>query len=288
METEHQVPDEAAAPALRRWAAAAWRRFRKVSPWAWGLVLVVVTYTWYFSSQSLDIHHGLGTATYDYALYDQGVWLLSDFKAPFITLMGRNLLGDHTSFILLLLVPIYWVAPGAWVLLGTQSLAAALGAVPVFLYARERLANGAVALLLASLFLLHPALHWTNLEDFHPDTYLVPLIGFAIYGALTRRWRLYAICVLLALLVKEDVALVIIPLGIWVALRRDRAIGLVTIGAGAAFGFVMMLIVMKALTGTTVPNAWRIPVGGVTGLIGESLSRPGNVIDYFRAAPRPF
>ena len=36
---------------------------------------------------------------------------MSRFHAPFVTLMGRNLFGDHTSFILVLLVPFYWLVP---------------------------------------------------------------------------------------------------------------------------------------------------------------------------------
>ncbi len=95
----------------------------------------VLIWTWYFTVRSLNIHHALGTATYDSALYDQGMWLLSQFDAPFVTLMGRNLFGDHTSFVLLFLVPLYWIAPGAWIMFTAQSAAIAAGAIPVFLYA---------------------------------------------------------------------------------------------------------------------------------------------------------
>ncbi|MCJ7726977.1 MAG: DUF2079 domain-containing protein, partial [Acidimicrobiia bacterium] len=267
---------------------AAWLRLRGMSPWAWAMVAVVVAFTWYFTRLSLNIHRGLGTATFDYGLYDQGVWLLSRFKAPFVTLMGRNLLGDHTSFILVLLAPAYWIAPGAGTLLGSQALAAALGAVPVFLYAGRRLGNQGVALLVAVLFLLHPALQWTALEDFHPDMYLVPLVGFAIYGALTRRWVMYAVCVALALMVKEDVALVIVPLGVWVAVRRDRTIGLATIGAAVAWALFAALVVMRGLIGVAAPNAWRIPFGGVGGFLVETVTRPGNVLDYLRGDGRPW
>jgi uncharacterized membrane protein len=273
---------------LRLFAAAVGARLLRVTVWQWAMAAVVLLYAWYFTSLSLEMHRGLGTSTFDYGLYDQGVWLISRFKAPFVTLMGRNLFGDHTSFILILLAPIYWVAPGAGTLLGTQSLAAALGAVPVFLYARLRLGSEALALLLGSLFLLHPALQWTNLEDFHPDMYLVPLVTFGLYAALTSKWRMYAVCVAFALLVKEDVALVTIPLGIWVAWRRDLVIGLATIGASVAYAFFAMLVVIGGLSGAIVPNAWRIPFGGVGGFLGEIATRPGNVFDYLRADDRPW
>ncbi|MEM1333762.1 MAG: DUF2079 domain-containing protein, partial [Actinomycetota bacterium] len=182
----------------------------------------VLGYVWYFSVRSLNNHHALGTSTYDSALYDQGVWLLSRFEEPFVTLMGRNLFGDHTSFVLLFLVPIYWVFPGAGVLFIAQSVAIGAGAIPVFLYGRKRLGNEWYALFAAFAYLVHPAVGWTNLENFHPDGFLGAFVGFAIYAALERRWRMYAVFVVLSLLVKEDASLVVVPLGVWVALQRDR------------------------------------------------------------------
>src|SRR6056297_4215791 len=44
--------------------------------------LAVAVWTWYFTARSLDIHHGLGTASYDSALYDQGMWLLCGSRRP--------------------------------------------------------------------------------------------------------------------------------------------------------------------------------------------------------------
>ena len=248
----------------------------------------VVIWTWYFSVRSLNIHHALGTATYDSALYDQGMWLLSRFEAPFVTLMGRNLFGDHTSFVLLFLVPLYWIAPGAWIMFTAQSAAIAAGAIPVFLYARTRLGNEWWALLGAGTYLLHPAVGWTNLENFHPDAFLGVFVGFAIYAALERKWRLYAVFVVLSLLVKEDVSLVIVPLGIWVAIRRDRRIGLLTVFGSLAFMAVAMLVVMRSLIGVPTRNTWRIPFGGVGGLIDTTFTNPTRLVEHLRSDGRPW
>ena len=65
-------------------------RLRNVAPLTWVLILLIGAYTAFFTNRTLDIHHGLGTSSYDSGLYDQGVWLMSRFKAPFVTLMGRN------------------------------------------------------------------------------------------------------------------------------------------------------------------------------------------------------
>ena len=260
------------------------------------IALAVVLYSAYFTQRSLDIHHGLGTASYDSALYDQGMWLLSRGESPFVTLMGRNMFGDHTSFILLFLVPLYWVAPGAWIMFFAQSAAIGAGAIPIFLYGRNRLGSEWMALVGGLVYLVHPAVGWTNLENFHPDAFLGVLVGCAIYGALERKWRVYGVFVVLSLMVKEDVSLVIVPLGIWVALRRDRRIGLITIFGSILFMFTAMYVVIRGLIGVPTRNAWRLPfsqdgdstVRGATRLVETAVTSPKELADHLRAENRPW
>lgn len=287
VENVDEIPEVVAPtrglPGQRLSAAA-----QRATPWQGVLAVMVIAYTWYFTKISIDVHQGLGTSSYDVGLYDQGVWLMSRFKAPFVTLMGRNLMGDHTSFILVFLAPFYWLFPSINTLFFFQSLALGMGALPVFLYARHKLESERLAVVLAGCYLLHPAVSWANRENFHPDSFLGVFIGMAIYGALVRKWRLYAVFVVLALLVKEDVSLVVVPLGVWVALKRDRRIGLATIGGALGLMLFAMFAVMKSLIGVPTRNGWRIPFGGPTGLLRETVERPGNVIDHFRADGRPF
>jgi uncharacterized membrane protein len=254
----------------------------------WLMVVLVVLYVAYFTKRSLDLHHGLATASYDSALYDQGMWLLSRFDAPFVTLMGRNLFGDHSSFVLLFLVPVYWVFPAAGTMFFAQAAAIGAGAIPVFLYGRNRLGSEWFALVAGAGYLLHPAVGWTNLENFHPDSFLGVFVGFAIYGALERRWRLYAVFVVLSLLVKEDASLVVVPLGIWVALRRDRRIGLLTVVGSVAFMLVAMFVVMRTLIGVPTRNAWRIPFGGPRGLVDTAITNPSELAEHLRSDGRPW
>ena len=283
---DDERPADADADAGRagRW----WQRMAPPTAPQVFLAGAILIWTWYFSVRSLNIHHALGTATYDSALYDQGMWLLSRFDAPFVTLMGRNLFGDHTSFVLLFLVPLYWIAPGAWIMFTAQSAAIAAGSIPVFLYARRRLGSEWWALIGAGTYLLHPAVGWTNLENFHPDAFLGVFVGFAIYAALERKWRLYAAFVVLSLLVKEDVSLVIVPLGAWVALRRDRRIGLLTVFGSLAFMAVAMFVVMRSLIGVPTRNTWRIPFGGVRGLVDTTITNPTRLVEHLRSDGRPW
>ena len=94
--------------------------------------------------------------------------------------MGLNLFGDHASYILLPFVPLYWVWPTVEWLIAGQTLALAVAAIPVYLLGKKYLRNPWMAVLPAFAFLLAPALGWLNLENFHPDSFEVPLVLFAL------------------------------------------------------------------------------------------------------------
>ncbi|MBV1894762.1 MAG: DUF2079 domain-containing protein [Ilumatobacteraceae bacterium] len=283
------VADSEAAATPVRPAGLAWREWpSRLSIPQVIVALAVITWTWYFTKRSLDIHHALGTSSYDSGLYDQGIYLMSRFDAPFVTMMGRNLMGDHTSFVLLFLVPLYWIVPAAGTMFFTQSAVIAAGAIPVFLYGRRRLGSEWLALVGAATYLLHPAVGWANLENFHPDSFLGVFVGFAIYFALESKWRWYAVFVVLSLMVKEDASLVIVPLGLWVAMKRDRRIGLLTIFGSLAFMAVAMLLIMRSLIGVPTRNGWRIPFGGPRGVIDTAVTNPTDLVDHLRSDGRPW
>ncbi len=264
------------------------RRLRNISAWAILAYSMIAIYAAYFTAFTVRIHHSLGTSAYDFGLYDQGIWLLSRGKAPFVTLMGRNLFGDHSSFILLFLVPLYWVFSSTATLLVVQSVVIAAGGIPVFMYARRRLASDAMGAAMVGAYLLHPAVSWTNLENYHPDSFLPLFVGFALYGALERRWRIFVCAVVLSLLVKEDVALMLVPIGVWLAIHRDIKRGLITAVGSLLAACAFIFVVMKHFTGVTFRNSWRIPFGGFRELILTTLRRPWKLVKYLGSEDRPF
>ena len=261
-------------------------RVRRISSWTLVVVAAITAYAIYFSFTTVQIHRGLGTSAYDFGLYDQGIWLLSRGRNPFVTLMGRNLFGDHTSFILLLLVPLMWIFSSTSMLFVVQSVVIACGAIPIYAYARKRLESDALGCVFACTYLIYPAVSWTNVENFHPDSFLGVLIAAALWAALSRRWRWYAVAVVLALLVKEDVVLVVAPIGVWVALRRDVRIGLATVVGAIGAALLCFLVVIRDLTGTAFRNSWRIPFGGLGGLLKTAFTSPVTLLRYLTSDGR--
>ena len=151
------------------------------------VAILIVAYAVRFSLLSVSGARRIRHPSYDMALFDQGIWLLSRFHAPFVTVMGRDLFGDHTCFILLLVVPLYWIYPHAQALLVLQSCVLAAAAIPIYLLARRRLGSVVLATLLAATYLLNPALQNGNLEQFHPESILVLALAVGIYAAV--EWR---------------------------------------------------------------------------------------------------
>jgi uncharacterized membrane protein len=235
-----------------------------------------------------DIHRGLGTSSYDVGLYDQGTWLLSRFEAPFVTLMGRNLLGDHASIVMFLVVPFYWFVPGTETLLAIQSVVVASGALPLYFFARRRLGGQVMPVVIGATWLVNPAVNGTNLENFHPDSFLGLFLPLALFAMLEKRWRLYWLAVVLCMTVKEDVSLVLVPLGLVMMLRGERRRGAVTAVAAVAASLAGMFLLMRSLIGVPTRNAWRIPFGGVGGFLRETFTNPGNVLSYLSSEGRLF
>jgi len=243
-------------------------------------------YTALFASWTMRHHDGMGTQAFDLGLYDQGLWLLSRFREPFVTLMGRNLFGDHTSFMLLPLVPLYWLWPTAKVMLLAQAAAVGLSAVPVFLLARDKLRSEPLAAALAGAFLLQPVLGWMNLEQFHPDLLEIPLILFAAWFMVRRWWLPFLLCIVALLLVKEDTFLITTGFGVYVALRHDRRVGLLTCGISIAYAALAFWVILPALNGVGTLNSWRIPFGGPFGLLKTTVVHPGEVASYLLVEDR--
>lgn len=252
------------------------------------LVLAIVAYAIGFARISHINYQAFWVPSFDFAIFDQGAWLLSRFKDPFVTIRGLHLFGDHASFIILFFVPLYWLGASGEVLLYAQTLGLALGAVPVFLLGRRLLGNEWHALMMATAYLLTPAVGWLNMENFHPDAFEVPLLLFAVYFMVSRRWRLFMVSIVLVLLVKEDVPLVTIPLGIYVALLHNRRVGLATVATSALWLGWTVLLILPDFSGVDPGglNSWRIPFGGVGGLVQTAIQSPWEVGGHILGAEK--
>ena len=128
-------------------------------------------------------HDHFATFGFDMGIYDQGIWLLSRFKDPFITIRGLAFFGHHMNPALTVFVPAYWLGAGPHFLLVVQVLAQASGAVAIYLLARDRLGERWLAVALAAVLLLNPTYQYLTWEYFHPDALALGPLLFAYWAA---------------------------------------------------------------------------------------------------------
>lgn len=244
-----------------------------------------------FALLSVQVQDAYGAPGFDLGIFDQGTWLLSRFHAPYVTVMGRDLFGDHTSFVLLLAVPLYWIWPEAQTLIVLQALLLAAAAVPIYLGALRRLQRVELATGLTLAYLLNPALQRGSLEaagPFHPESFLVLFLAVALYAAIEWRPRLLVVSVIGCLLVKEDVALLIVPLAAWVFWRRDRRLAVKLAIGALGYAIFAREVVIRLLLGTTSFYSDRIPFGGVSGLLAAPFAHTAKFVSYVKSGYRPF
>ena len=217
---------------------------------------LVALYTGVFGHLTWRQHANWRSLGFDTGIYDQGMWLLSQGRDPFLTMRGMDYWGHHVSVIGYLFAPVYWLGGGVQVVSLVHTVWVAAGAVPLWLLARDRWDQGSwVPLAVPAAYLLHPAVHWVTWWLYHPDSLAITPLLFAWWLARTGRWRWFSVAVGVALASKEDVALAVVVLGLVLAARGLRSplsgasrslrrAGLVTAAAGAAwFLFCSKLVI---------------------------------------------
>jgi uncharacterized membrane protein len=185
----------------------------------------VGAYTAGFGALSILRYRAYNTGRFDLGNMVQAVWSTAHGHPLTVTdLQGNQAsrLGSHVDPILAAFAPLWWLWPSPNMLVVVQTLAIALGALPVFWLARKHLGSERVALGFALAYLLYPAVQWLTLNEFHPVALACPLLLFAFWYLDEDRLVAFGIFAVLAALTKEEIPLVIAGMGLWYAISRRR------------------------------------------------------------------
>ena len=224
---------------------------------AWALVwLLMFAFTLLVGQHVLTRYAIYHADAFDLGNMDQAVWntlhghLLRFTNRGLDTLGLPTRLSIHVEPILILLAPLYLIHSGPETLLTVQTLALALGGVPLFLLSLRRLpALPFVGVAFVAAYLLNPFVVSEALWDFHAVALATPLLLLALWALATRRYIWYAVAALLALFTKEDVGLTLGLLGLLVALqpgtdRRRRWIGAATIVISLIWVYICFKLIL--------------------------------------------
>ena len=210
--------------------------------------------------ESLLLPHG------DSAMYEEHIWNLLHGKG-FRSYLdgGRLFLGEHVQVIHLLSMPLYVLWPSQILLELCQSACLALGAIPVYRIARRHTACSGAAALLAIAYLLYFPMQYLDiaatLKTFRPNSFEIPLFLCALDALERRRYLAFLGWLGMTLLCQEDAAMIIAPLGVWIAMRQSPGAKdadsdtdsagrrrLVCLGLGLAlFGAAYVVMVVKVV-----------------------------------------
>lgn len=218
------------------------------------LFAAVFFYFAVFSFLSIRKHFSLHSTYLDLGLESQIIWNTAQGRV-LETSFGPggkpvSSLSFHISPISILLAPFYWFWPSPVVLLVLQTALLALGSVPIFLLSREIIGSPLLSLSFVVSYLLYPPLEYSNLSDFHPQTLATPLLLLTLYFLYKRRFCLFYLFSFTSLLVKENIALIIAILGIYVIFRTGEKIrGLSLLILSFIWFLFSVLLVMPYFSG---------------------------------------
>ncbi len=273
---------------------------------------LITLYIAYFLWYTFNIVDRYQTGGFDLAVYDQTVWNTIHghwFRSTYEP--GWDiLLADHFEPILLPIALFYFLWEDAKMLLLVQTVALALGALPVYRLSRDSL--GAAlrggsspgqdvvmraaspraellvemsALAFAVAYLLYPPLQSTIFYEFHPSALAIPFLLYALYFVRQGRGSLYFLFVLLAMSTKEVLPLTTLALGVYVlVVRRDWKLGLATIVVSAIWLFLAVFVIIpnfnpgdKSLYLTAEYYSW---LGDSTWeIVAHLITHPGLIVE---------
>ncbi len=165
----------------------------------------------------------------------------------------------HFSPILELLAPLVRLTHGPFVLILAQAFACGLVAPAIFSIARSRM-DERLALGVASIAFVYPALAGVTFTDFHENAFAAAGAAWLIAALDRRRFALAALCAVILLGTKEDEAPIVAFLGLAAALwfwrRGDRRGVVFSLGTSliAVAVFAAYFTIVRPLAGAT--QAW--------------------------------
>ena len=192
--------------------------------------LLILLYIGLFSWQSVARHQAFATNAYDMGNVNQAFWntvhgrplQFTNWRGVELDLANDSRLAMHVEPIYFVLAPIYWLWQQPETILILQTIILALGALPVFWLARDRLRSHLAGVAFAAVYLLSPGLEAANMWEFHLVALAAPLLLFAFYFGQKGRWFLLWLFAVVAMATKEEVSLSVLVMGFGFAICGPR------------------------------------------------------------------
>lgn len=260
-------------------------RFGKTDILAWFLIIF---FSFIYAFMSVQKHNSFQTFGWDLAVFDHGIWQWSQFKIPYSSFHDLPWLADHFNPILITIAPLYWIWIDARLLLVIQAILVCFGALPLYYLAKKVTAHSLFSPTIVLGYLLFYSLQSFIFSDFHDFAFLPLTLGGVLLFWEYKKTFLYWSFFVLALLVKEEVGLLLAAFGIW-GLSYDRSRwrqSLLTLVLGASYTLLMVTQIMPFIGGQPYRHSGFGQSGeSIVDVIFKILTNPLYLINSFVDSP---
>lgn len=217
----------------------------------------IILFTVLISIASISRYSGYMSHNFDFGIFAQ---MFENMRTTGLadTTVERNVLmshfGVHFSPFYYVLLPFYAICPRPETLLVLQALFVTAGAVPVVLMCKHFKFSELVTGLCCLMYLFYPTLANGCLYDFHENKFLTVLIMWAMYFIVKEKWVGIVIFCALILTVKEDAAIYVMSIALYMILTRKQYYLGGAILAGAVIYFSIATSVVATLGDGVMTN----------------------------------
>ena len=208
---------------------------------------------------------------------------------------GPSILGSHTTFLLLLTLPIYELAPSPDTLFILQIFGVYSTVVPLYLLAGEVIRRPLVAFCVAAAALASPLLLHMAVSPFHLETWIAAAAFWSYFFYLRNNMAGFLISVAFAVCCGEQAALIYIVLGasllgIEDGLAWRKRFGKVALMAGLTWIILAVMIVAPIARGSRSFNifAYNYSQWGIQSALGLPMAVARHPLRAMALLTNPF
>ena len=220
---------------------------RKVALAFAAVVFVVSTIVFgYYTSLK---YKGFVNSAFDFGIFAQMYEQMASSFEPNTTVERARLMshfGVHFSPIFYLFLPLYFIFRSPVFLYYLQAGAVAAGVFAVYLICGKMGFSGKLTLAIEALYAFYPCLFNGTFYDFHENKFLTTIILFLFYFIIAKKTVWQFVFAFMLLMVKEDAAIYLIAIALFVMLYRKEVLRGLLMFLMAVVYFIIALQIVKA------------------------------------------
>lgn len=195
----------------------------------------------------------------------------------------RNYLALHfVPLIYIIALPLYVIKNYALYLIVLQTFIMVSSTIPIYLFARDTFRDTKPGYLIAASFFFFPTIQYINLYDFEFLRMSIPLLLFSFYFLNKKRYGIYYLFLILALLVREEVGLTTFILGVYVFfIMKEKRHGITTSGISLFYFLLVTKGMMPYFAGNSSSLHYHVASGNFS-YLGNS---PSQMLVYIISHP---